>query len=82
MAILGKNPSARDIAKERLRMVLIHDRASTNEDFIPSIKERLITVVSEYVELDKEGVQIELTQSGERTVLITNIPVTRVKRGA
>ena len=53
--LLGReNAGSRDIARERLRLVLIHDRASVSPNFLNALKEELIRVIREYMEIDEE----------------------------
>ena len=76
--------ASKDVAKERLRLVLVHDRADCSPDFLELIKADIIEVISGYMEIDEEGLEIKLTRMPKDKVstmsaLVANIPVKRVK---
>jgi cell division topological specificity factor len=80
--VFGRDSSSADIAKERLRLVLVHDRTNVSPQFLEALKEELIAVISRYMEIEEEGMDVTL-QSGENQVaLVANIPVRRMKRAA
>ncbi|MGQ9599534.1 MAG: cell division topological specificity factor MinE [Anaerolineae bacterium] len=68
-------PTSRDIAKERLQLVLVHDRVKISPVLLDKMKDELITVISRYVEIDAEGVEVTFTQSKRESRLIADIPV-------
>lgn len=74
--------SSKDIARERLRLVLVHDRASMSPDFINDLKEELIKVIREYLDIDEESLQVELENDANSIALVANIPVRGFKRAA
>ncbi len=79
-----------DIAKDRLKMVLVSDRSAVNPEIMERIKNDIIQVLKKYVEIDQEGLDIKLTQvdaEGEdkakgSTVpaLYANIPIKSMKQ--
>jgi cell division topological specificity factor len=83
--LFSRNGSSKDIAKERLKLVLIHDRANVSPQFLEMIKGELIKVISDYMEIDEEGLEIKLTRTkremDDSTVpaLVANIPIKRMK---
>lgn len=80
--VFGRDNSSADIAKERLRLVLVHDRTNVSPQFLEALKEQLIAVISQYMEIDEDHMEVTL-QSGENQVaLMANIPVRRMKRAA
>jgi cell division topological specificity factor len=68
-------PSSRDIAKDRLRLVLVQDRVNLSAEKMNELKDDLIRVISKYVEIDRDGIEISLTQSARQSQLTANIPV-------
>ena len=54
------NPPSKEVARERLRLVLVHDRASVSPDFINQLKEDLIRVIQEYLDIDEDALQVSL----------------------
>lgn len=74
--LLGRGePSSRDIAKDRLRLVLVQDRVNLSSEKMNELKDELIKVISKYVEIDRDGIEISLTQSARQSRLTANIPV-------
>lgn len=72
--------SSREVARERLRLVLVHDRASVSPEFLNSLKEDLIKVIREYLEIDEDALQVDLENEENAVALIANIPVKGFKR--
>ena len=83
--LFNRNDSSKDIAKERLKLVLINDRANVSPQFLEMIKGELIKVISDYMEIDEQGLEIKLTRTkrdiDDSTVpaLVANIPIKRMK---
>jgi cell division topological specificity factor len=73
---------SKEIARERLRLVLVHDRASVSPDFISALKEDLIKVIREYLEIDEESLIVDLENDDSSVALVANIPVKGFKRAA
>lgn len=74
LKILGKEDSA-DTAKERLKLVLIHDRTNLNARVLDEMKDELIEVISRHVTIDAAEVQITMKHEGREQRLICDIPV-------
>lgn len=74
--LLGREePTSRDVAKDRLQLVLVHDRVNLSAEKMNELKDKLIAVISEYVEIDHNGIDIALTKQGRHSRLTANIPV-------
>ncbi|NLK51873.1 MAG: cell division topological specificity factor MinE [Syntrophomonadaceae bacterium] len=82
MRFLGRDPasSSKNIARERLRLVLVHDRVNVSPEVLESLKEELIQVISHYMEIDEDALEVSLNQADNSVALMANIPVLRVKR--
>ena len=79
--IFGKeNSSSKNVAKERLRLVLVHDRSNVSPHLLEALKEDLIKVISDYMEIDENSLEVNLDSSDDSVALIANIPVLRMKR--
>jgi cell division topological specificity factor len=78
--ITGKDRSTAVQAKERLKLVLIHDRTDLNPAALEALKDELIAVISRYVPIDPEAVRIEMSQEGREQRLIADIPLHPVQR--
>ncbi|MCF6096598.1 cell division topological specificity factor MinE [Thermovorax subterraneus] len=79
--------SSKDIAKERLRLILVHDRANVSPQFLEMIKSQIINIISDYVDIEEEGLEVKLTRmkkDEDATVpaLVANIPIKRIKHVA
>lgn len=72
--------SSKDIARERLRLVLVHDRASVSPEFLNALKEDLIKVIKEYMDIDEEALLVNLENEENSVALVANIPVRGFKR--
>jgi cell division topological specificity factor len=70
-----RKPSSRDIAKERLQLVLAYDRIKISPELLQILKNELITVISKHVEIDREGVEVTFSQGKRRSRLIADIPL-------
>jgi cell division topological specificity factor len=75
----SKTSSAHE-AKERLKLVLIHDRTDLNPKELESMKNDLIQVISRYIEIDPSAVQINVNQDGREQRLIADIPLRKDSR--
>ena len=71
----GPEPTSRDVAKNRLQLVLVHDRVNLSPEKMNELKDKLIAVISEYVEIDHSGIEIALTKQGRQSRLTAHIPV-------
>jgi cell division topological specificity factor len=70
----NKKQSASD-AKERLKLVLIHDRTELTPDEVEKMKNELLEVISRHVEIDKGAVKITMNQDGREQRLTADIPL-------
>ncbi len=77
--------NSKNIAKERLKLVLVHDRSDLSPKFLDMIKGDIIRVISEYVDIDEDGLDIKLTRMKKDvnkspvSALVANIPIIKVK---
>jgi cell division topological specificity factor len=78
--IFGSKPASASAAKERLKMVLIHDRTDISPGLLDRMKNELMDVIIRYVEIDPSEVRIEMTQDGREQRLIADIPLLGQKR--
>lgn len=77
----NKRPS-KEIARERLSLVLIHDRASVSPQLMELLKDDMIKVISKYMDINDKEMEISFTQDQASVALVANIPVSRMKHGA
>ena len=80
-----KKKTSGSVAKDRLKLVLVSDRANCSPEIMEKIKNDIIQVISKYVEIDTEGLDIKITQTesdgnnGSVPALFANIPIKEVK---
>ena len=85
LKFFNKSKNSKDVAKERLKLVLIHDRANVSPQFLEMVKSEIIKVINNYMDIDESELDIQLTRTksedGERIVpaLVANIPIKSVK---
>jgi len=75
-----ESASSNTVAKERLRLVLIQDRASMTPAMLDSLKDGIIKVISNYMEIDETALEFNLCQDDCQVALVVNIPVIKMKR--
>lgn len=76
----GGNTKSADNAKERLKLVLIHDRTDLTPDVLDSMKNELLSVISRYVDIDPGSVNISMAQEGREQRLVADIPLRTAHR--
>lgn len=78
-----KEPASKQAAKDRLKLVLMQDRASVSPDFFDIMKKEIIDVIKKYIEIDEDALEVELTRGLEAGLegpaLYANIPIKNVK---
>jgi cell division topological specificity factor len=75
----SKKQSATD-AKERLKLVLIHDRTELTPDELEKMKNELLEVISRHVEIDAKAVRITMNQEGREQRLTADIPLLTTRK--
>lgn len=84
---LFKKKNSGDVAKDRLKLLLVSDRANCSPDVMEMIKNDIISVISKYMIIDTEALDIQITQTesdsnnGSVPALFANIPIKDLKGG-
>lgn len=73
-------PGSKNVAKERLRLVLVHDRSNVSPEILEALKEDLIRVISNYMEIDENALEVNLNNEDSTVALVANIPILGMKR--
>ena len=77
---LGKdNKTAKTTARDRLQVVIMHDRAALPAPLLEQMRRDIMAVVSRYVEVDEDALDVNLERDEETVALVANIPIRRVK---
>lgn len=71
--------SAKETACNRLRVVLMQDRTNLTPELMERMRREMVELLSKYVEMDKEALELNLEQDGEQVALMLSIPVIRAK---
>lgn len=71
----GRDRRSANRAKERLQLVLVHDRAGLAPGRLQALKDDLIRAISKYVDIDQQAVEVSLTKDRERQRLVADIPL-------
>ncbi len=83
----GRKPSSSQVAKERLQLVLVHDRSNLTPAQVAAMKDEILQVIARYVEFEPDEVEIDLTSENRQNLLMAQIPIrtttaSRKRRGA
>ncbi len=71
--------STKDVACNRLRVVLMQDRTNLTPQLLEKMRGELVELLSKYLEMDKDALELNLEQEGEQMALMLSIPVIRAK---
>lgn len=73
---------SKDVARNRLRVVLMQDRTNLTPELLERMRKELVELLSKYVEMDKEALELNLEHEGDQMALMLSIPVVRAKEEA
>lgn len=80
---LFKKKESANVAKNRMKMLLVADRASCSPEVMEKIKNDIINVISKYMDVDRETLDISITTTdngdGTSPTLFANIPIKELK---
>ncbi len=76
----GDANSGKEIAAQRLRLVLAHDRANISPGMLEMLKDEIIAVISKHMEIDPAKVQVSFTEDQRETRLVADIPLRNGRR--
>ncbi len=77
--LLGRQPPSAGMARERLQLVLAHDRSDLNPELLEQMRREILEVVSRYVEIDLEAGDVSLETGDRITALVANLPIRRAR---
>jgi len=73
--LLTREPRSKDIARQRLQLVLVRDRQSLSPGLMQTIRDEIILAISKHLEVDEDNAKLTLSQSGGHHRLIVDIPL-------
>jgi cell division topological specificity factor len=76
--VLGGSTGSKDEAKQRLKVLLIHDQVDLTAGQMEQMREEVVAVIRKYVEIDDHGVEFRLDRGATGVELVSSVPVRRV----
>ena len=77
--LLGLQKPSATTARERLQLVLAHDRSDLNPELLERMRREILEVVQKYVEIDIESGDVSLATDDRVTALVANLPIRRAR---
>mgnify|MGYP003466241341 CR=1 FL=1 len=71
--------TSRTKVKQRLKFILAHDRAAISPQIFEQMRREIMQVVSKYVELEEENIEINLESDRDLTAVIANLPIRSIR---
>jgi len=71
---------SKDIAKNRLQLILAYERTEISPEILDSLKEAIFAVISKYFVIKEDNVEMSLAKSEESVALMANIPILKMIR--
>ncbi|WP_294156772.1 cell division topological specificity factor MinE [uncultured Clostridium sp.] len=80
---LNSRPTPKEVAKDRLKLILIHDRGEIAPEVIEKIREEILGVISKYIDIQVDDVEISVNKNAEEgdtsSALVANIPIKNLR---
>lgn len=80
---LNSKPTPKEVAKDRLKLILIHDRGEIAPEVIDKIREEILGVISKYIDIQIDDVEISVNKNAEEgdssSALVANIPIKNLR---
>jgi cell division topological specificity factor len=73
--LFGKKESSSNVAKNRLKMVLTHDRSQLSPGLVELIKDDIIAVIAKHLAVDPSEVEVNLTRTSAESRLVAEVPL-------
>ena len=73
---LRKRKDSASVAKERLQIIISHERAQrSGPDYLPQLQEEILQVVSKYIQIDKDQIKVQIDRMDDGSILELNVSV-------
>ncbi len=79
LKLFGKKEPSGKVAHNRLKVVLIHDRANVSPEMMENLRNDIIEVISKYMDINKKEMKISLADDDDSVALVANIPVSNMR---
>ena len=79
--LLRRQPASASTARERLQLVLAHDRSDLSTELLDQMRREILEVVAKYVEIDMDEGAVSLETEDRMTALVANLPIKRTLSG-
>ena len=80
---LNSKPTPKEVAKDRLKLILIHDRGEIAPEIIEKIREEILGVISKYIDIQIDDVEISVNKNEDEgnnsSALVANIPIKNLR---
>ena len=77
--ILTRADKSKDIAKSRLKLILVQDRLSISEEVMQSLQSEVTKLLSKYFTIKTDEIEMDLEREGNALALVANIPILGMK---
>ncbi|MFW5962287.1 MAG: cell division topological specificity factor MinE [bacterium] len=77
--VFGQEDDSKDIAKQRLQFVLVQDRIKLSPQQTKDLKRDLLEVISKYIDIDDQNIEMEINRKEDMMALLANFPVHRAR---
>lgn len=77
--LLGRQAPSANTARQRLQLVLAHDRSDLNPELLEQMRREILEVVQKYVEIDLDSGDVSLETEDRVTALVANLPIKRAR---
>jgi len=74
--LLGQKKTSANVAKERLQIILAHERVgggNNSPDYLPALQKELLAVISKYVQINPEDIKVQFDRQDDLEVLEVKI---------
>lgn len=78
--LLRGEEQSKDVAKNRLHLILVQDRSGVDPELLKELRGDLIATISKYFDIDQSALEVEIQREEETVALVANIPIIKMKR--
>lgn len=86
MGLFSRKPTSKSVAKDRLKLVLIHDRANCSTELLEMMRMDILKTISKYMDFDEEELELKVSSTRSDTsgldvpALYANIPIKNIRK--